>query len=102
MDDVSLRIEQGEYVSIIGPAGGFIEQTQEIQQRRFTGARGTYCLNDRDVTSLSDMEQAQVRSREIGFVFQMFHLVPRLTAEENVALPLLLAGVGKEERQALV
>ncbi|MEO1080045.1 MAG: ABC transporter ATP-binding protein [Pseudomonadota bacterium] len=102
LDDVSLRIEQGEYVSIMGPSGSGKSTLLNLLGLLDKPTGGTYCLNDRDVTSLSDMEQAQVRSREIGFVFQMFHLVPRLTAEENVALPLLLAGVGKEERQALV
>jgi putative ABC transport system ATP-binding protein len=63
---------------------------------------GVYCLNGQDVTSLSDIEQAQVRNREIGFVFQMFHLVPRLTAAENVELPLILAGMLPDERKAKV
>ena len=63
---------------------------------------GTYRLNGQDVTSLSDIEQAQVRNREIGFVFQMFHLVPRLTAAENVELPLLLAGLSPAQRRPLV
>jgi putative ABC transport system ATP-binding protein len=65
-------------------------------------SRGQYRLNDRDVTSLSDSEQARVRNAEIGFVFQMFHLVPRLTAAENVELPLVLAGVDESERKPRV
>jgi putative ABC transport system ATP-binding protein len=59
-------------------------------------------LNGQDVTALSDIEQANVRNRDIGFVFQMFHLVPRLTAEQNVELPLILAGVPAEERRPRV
>jgi putative ABC transport system ATP-binding protein len=63
---------------------------------------GNYYLNGQDVTDLDDREQARVRNREIGFVFQMFHLVPRLTAAENIALPLVLAGVPPEERKPRV
>ncbi|MEA3243096.1 MAG: ATP-binding cassette domain-containing protein, partial [Pseudomonadota bacterium] len=63
---------------------------------------GRYFLNERDVTGLSDEEQAYIRNSQIGFVFQAFHLVPRLNAAENVELPLLLAGVAVEERRARV
>ena len=63
---------------------------------------GHYILNDKDVTELNDYEQALARNQNIGFVFQSFHLVPRLTAEENVALPLVLAGVPPTQRQARV
>ncbi len=102
LDDVNLRIEQGEYLSIMGPSGSGKSTLLNLIGLLDKPTAGTYRLNDRDVTSLSDAEQARVRSQEIGFVFQMFHLVPRLTAEENVALPLLLAGVGREERNQRV
>ena len=82
---------------------------RENARRLFTSTQlyssdtsGSYRLNGQDVTSLSDIEQAQVRNREIGFVFQMFHLVPRLTAAENVELPLILAGMPPNERKPKV
>lgn len=102
LDDVNLRIDQGEYVSIMGPSGSGKSTLLNLLGLLDKPSAGSYRLNDRDVSSLSDEEQARVRSREIGFVFQMFHLVPRLTAEENVALPLVLAGVSAEERRARV
>jgi putative ABC transport system ATP-binding protein len=102
LDDVSLRIDQGEYVSIMGPSGSGKSTLLNLIGLLDQPTGGTYHLNGRDVTSLTDVEQARVRSREIGFVFQSFHLVPRLTAEENVALPLVLAGIPAEERHARV
>lgn len=98
LDDVTLTIESGEYVSIMGPSGSGKSTLLNLLGLLDQPSSGTYRLNSQDVTSLSDIEQAQVRNREIGFVFQMFHLVPRLTAAENVELPLILAGVAPEER----
>lgn len=98
LDDVTLTIESGEYVSIMGPSGSGKSTLLNLLGLLDRPSSGTYRLNSEDVTSLSDIEQAQVRNREIGFVFQMFHLVPRLTAAENVELPLILAGVAPEER----
>ena len=102
LDDVNLTIESGEYVSIMGPSGSGKSTLLNLLGLLDRPTSGTYCLNGQDVTSLSDIEQAQVRNREIGFVFQMFHLVPRLTAAENVALPLILAGMPIEERKSKV
>ena len=98
LDDVTLTIESGEYVSIMGPSGSGKSTLLNLLGLLDQPSSGTYCLNSQDVTSLSDIEQAQVRNREIGFVFQMFHLIPRLTAAENVELPLILAGVAPEQR----
>ncbi|MGD2054023.1 MAG: ABC transporter ATP-binding protein [Gammaproteobacteria bacterium] len=102
LDDVTLTIEAGEYVSIMGPSGSGKSTLLNLLGLLDRPTSGTYCLNGQDVTSLSDIELAQVRNRQIGFVFQMFHLVPRLTAAENVELPLVLAGVSPEERQSKV
>ncbi len=102
LDDVTLTIESGEYVSIMGPSGSGKSTLLNLLGLLDRPSSGTYSLNGQDVTSLSDIEQAQVRNREIGFVFQMFHLVPRLTAAENVELPLILAGMSPEERRPKV
>jgi len=98
LDDVTLTIESGEYVSIMGPSGSGKSTLLNLLGLLDRPSSGSYYLNSEDVTSLSDIEQAQVRNREIGFVFQMFHLVPRLTATENVELPLILAGMAPEQR----
>ena len=102
LDDVTLTIESGEYVSIMGPSGSGKSTLLNLLGLLDRPTSGTYLLNQHDVTSLSDFEQAQVRNREIGFVFQMFHLVPRLTAAENVELPLILAGLQPDERKPKV
>jgi putative ABC transport system ATP-binding protein len=102
LDDVTLTIESGEYVSIMGPSGSGKSTLLNLLGLLDRPTSGSYRLNGQDVTSLSDIEQAQVRNREIGFVFQMFHLVPRLTAAENVELPLILAGMPPEQRKAKI
>jgi putative ABC transport system ATP-binding protein len=98
LDDVTLTIESGEYISIMGPSGSGKSTLLNLLGLLDRPSSGSYRLNGEDVTSLSDIEQARVRNREIGFVFQMFHLVPRLTAAENVELPLILAGETPEQR----
>jgi len=102
LDDVTLTIGDGEYVSIMGPSGSGKSTLLNLLGLLDRPSSGIYRLNGQDVTSLSDREQAQVRNREIGFVFQMFHLVPRLTAAENVELPLLLGGVSPQARKPRV
>jgi len=96
--DVSLRIDAGEYVSIMGPSGSGKSTLLNILGLLDRPTSGVYRLEGQDVVSLSDEEQSRVRQRKIGFVFQFFHLVPRLTAAQNVELPLVLAGVPPSER----
>ena len=96
--DVSLEIGAGEYVSIMGPSGSGKSTMLNIIGLLDRPTAGTYRLDSEDVTALSDEQQSRVRREKIGFVFQFFHLVPRLTAAENVELPLMLAGVAPAER----
>ena len=100
--DVDLHIEPGEYVSVMGPSGSGKSTLLNIIGLLDRPTSGTYRLDGQDVTSLSEQEAARVRREKIGFVFQFFHLVPRLTATENVELPLMLAGVPAGERASLV
>ena len=95
---VDLRVDAGEYVAIMGPSGSGKSTLLNLLGLLDRPNAGTYRLEGRDVTTLDPDEQAQVRSRRIGFVFQSFHLVPRLTAAENIALPMMLAGIAPAER----
>ena len=99
---VSLAIAAGEYVSIMGPSGSGKSTLLNILGLLDRPSCGTYELDGLDVTALTDEQQSDVRRRKIGFVFQFFHLVPRLTARENVELPLVLAGVAPAERKPRV
>jgi putative ABC transport system ATP-binding protein len=101
MDHVSLDIRPGEYLSIMGPSGSGKSTLLNIIGLLDTPNSGTYLLEGRDVTSLGDKQLAAVRSRKIGFIFQFFHLIPRLTAVQNIELPLLLAGVSRKERSRI-
>ena len=98
MDRVSLTIAPGEYLSIMGPSGSGKSTLLNILGLLDTPNSGAYLLQGRDVTSLGDTELAATRNRTIGFIFQFFHLIPRLTAQQNIELPLLLAGVPRRER----
>jgi putative ABC transport system ATP-binding protein len=100
--DVSLHIAPGEYVSIMGPSGSGKSTLLNIIGLLDRPTSGVYRLEGEDVTALSDQQQSQVRREKVGFVFQFFHLVPRLSAAENVELPLVLAGVTPAEREPLV
>ncbi len=99
---IDLSIEQGEYVAIMGPSGSGKSTMLNLLGLLDRPDAGTYRLEGRDVTTLSPDEQALVRSERIGFVFQSFHLVPRLTAAANIELPLVLAGIAPAERQRRV
>lgn len=99
LNDVSLRIERGEYVAIMGPSGSGKSTLLNILGLLDRPTTGSYRLDGENVTALSDQAQANTRRDKIGFVFQFFHLVPRLTAAENIELPLMLAGVQPSERK---
>ncbi|MGH8178935.1 MAG: ABC transporter ATP-binding protein [Steroidobacter sp.] len=102
LDDVSLHIESGEYLSIMGPSGSGKSTLLNVVGLLDRPSSGEYLLDGRATTSLTDDEQALLRGRTIGFIFQSFHLVPRLSAFENVELPLVLAGVAPAERRPRV
>jgi putative ABC transport system ATP-binding protein len=99
---VSVRIDAGDYVAVMGPSGSGKSTLLNVLGCLDRPTRGSYSLDGRQVGSLDDEELSLVRRNEIGFVFQSFHLVPRLTAAENVALPLSLAGVDPAERERRV
>ena len=99
MDDVTVTIDQGAYVSVMGPSGSGKSTLLNIIGLLDTPDSGSYFLQRRDVTGLRDRDLAAVRSRTIGFIFQFFHLIPRLNAQQNIELPLLLAGVPLQERR---
>jgi len=99
---LDLSITAGEYVAIMGPSGSGKSTLLNLLGLLDRPDAGVYRLEERDVTMLSPDEQAAVRSRRIGFVFQSFHLVPRLTAAENIALPMMLAGIPAAERTTRV
>lgn len=101
LKNIDLEVEQGEYLAIMGPSGSGKTTLMNLIGCLDTPTSGSYILGGRDITSCTPKELAQVRNREIGFVFQSFHLLPKLSAEENVALPLLYAGVKKPERLEL-
>jgi len=99
---LNLAIDAGEYVAVMGPSGSGKSTLLNLLGLLDRPNAGTYKLEGRDVTTLSPEEQAKVRSSRIGFVFQSFHLVPRLTAAENIALPMTLAGIPARERAGRV
>src|SRR5687768_18378159 len=95
---ISLDIQKNEYVALMGPSGSGKSTLMNILGCLDSPTRGTYILNSQDVSKMEDDELAEVRNKEIGFVFQQFNLLPRLTALENVALPLVYAGIPKKQR----
>ena len=99
---LDLRMDAGEYVAVMGPSGSGKSTLLNLLGLLDRPNAGSYRLEGRDVTTLSPDEQAAVRSTRIGFVFQSFHLVPRLTAAENIALPMTLAGIAPAERRRRV
>ena len=102
LDEVELEIEGGEYVSIMGPSGSGKSTLLNVIGLLDRPTEGQYLLDGRETTTLDDNELADVRARKIGFVFQSFHLVPRLSAFENVELPMVLAGIAPAVRRERV
>lgn len=99
LNDVSLTIHKNEYVALMGPSGSGKSTLMNILGCLDSPSAGSYRLNNTEVAKMTDDQLAHVRNKEIGFVFQTFNLLPRLTALENVALPLIYAGMGAKERQ---
>lgn len=95
---VDLEIDRSEFVALMGPSGSGKSTLMNILGCLDTPSRGKYLLNQNDVSHMDDDELAEIRNREIGFVFQTFNLLPRYTALENVALPLIYKGVSKDKR----
>src|SRR5215204_6500445 len=95
---ISLDIFKNEYVALMGPSGSGKSTLMNIIGCLDTPTAGKYILNAKDVSGMPDNDLAEVRNKEIGFVFQQFNLLPRLTAAENVALPLVYSGINKSER----
>ncbi|VAX03312.1 ABC-type antimicrobial peptide transport system, ATPase component, partial [hydrothermal vent metagenome] len=100
--DINLQVSAGEYISIMGPSGSGKSTLLNMIGLLDQPTAGHYQLDGQDVTTLSDEQQARTRREKIGFVFQFFHLVPRLTAAQNIALPLMLSGMNEKERNKKV
>lgn len=99
LKNVDLDVNEGDYLAIMGPSGSGKTTLMNLIGCLDVPTSGSYLLGDREITKCSGKELAEVRNKEIGFVFQSFHLLPKLTALDNVALPLLYGGVKKEERR---
>jgi putative ABC transport system ATP-binding protein len=102
LTDVNLTVQPAQYLSIMGPSGSGKSTLLNILGLLDRPDQGTYQLEGTDTTTLDDDAQAAVRRHKIGFIFQFFHLVPRLTAAENIALPMVLAGIAADRRKQRV
>ena len=100
LKNVNLTVEQGEYLAIMGPSGSGKTTLMNLIGCLDVPTSGSYSLGGQDITTCTDNQLADIRNREIGFVFQSFHLLPKMDALDNVALPLLYAGVPLKERRA--
>lgn len=98
---IELQVQEGEYLAIMGPSGSGKTTLMNLIGCLDTPTSGSYLLGGQDITAYGDNQLSEVRNREIGFVFQSFHLMPKLSALDNVALPLLYRGVKKAERRNL-
>jgi putative ABC transport system ATP-binding protein len=98
LKDISITVKKGEYVAFMGPSGSGKSTLMNIIGCLDTPSTGTYILNGQDVSEMSENELAEIRNKEIGFVFQTFNLLPRQSSLENVALPLIYAGYNKTDR----
>ncbi|WP_310589486.1 ABC transporter ATP-binding protein [Dyadobacter sandarakinus] len=98
LKSVTIDVNRGEYVAFMGPSGSGKSTLMNIIGCLDTPSTGTYILNNKDVSDMTESELAEVRNKEIGFVFQTFNLLPRMSSLENVALPLIYAGMSKSDR----
>ena len=97
---IDLEIKKGEYVALMGPSGSGKSTLMNLLGCLDTPTSGNYILNGKDISQMSDNELAEIRNKEIGFIFQTFNLLPRTSALDNVALPMIYAGYSKSERRA--
>ncbi len=102
LNDIHLQIDSGQYVSVMGPSGSGKSTLLNIIALLDQATSGRYLLNKHDVTQLDDDELAKIRRENIGFVFQFFHLIPRLSAAENIEIPMILGGIAPNERKMRV
>jgi len=98
LDEITLNIRRNEYVALMGPSGSGKSTLMNLLGCLDTPTAGSYFLNGKDVSRMNDNELADIRNKEIGFIFQTFNLLPRSTALENVMLPLVYSGIGKQQR----
>ncbi|MBG0781959.1 MAG: ABC transporter ATP-binding protein [Bacteroidales bacterium] len=101
LDEITLDIKRNEYVALMGPSGSGKSTLMNLLGCLDTPTAGSYFLNGKDVSRMNDNELADIRNREIGFIFQTFNLLPRSTALENVMLPLVYSGIGKQQRMEI-
>ncbi len=99
LQSITIEINRGEYVAFMGPSGSGKSTLMNIIGCLDSPSSGSYILNEKDVSDMTENELAEIRNKEIGFVFQTFNLLPRASSLENVALPLIYAGIGKSERE---
>jgi len=102
LQHIDLWVKAGEYLSIMGPSGSGKSTLLNVIGLLDRPDSGDYLLDGKNVTDLNDIQQADTRRNKIGFIFQFFHLIPRLTAQENVELPMILAGIGASQRREKV